>query len=127
MTQLYNRLNPLHWLLALFSNSRKNTYLHEGTLHVVDSPYKATQRILYWVRNPAHDFTHYIVGFDGDPRWTLVSGYRVAQDTGFRWAVYSLGGRMRFPWLAYDGHGVRIELGWNDSGNLKIKLRRNSK
>ena len=124
---MYNRLNPLHWLLALFSNSRKNTYLHEGTLHVVPSKYKATQRIMYWFRNPAHDFTHYIVGFDGDQRWRLKTGRRLAQTTGLRWAVYTLGGKGWFPWIAYDGHGVRFELGWNDSGNFKIKLRRNSR
>lgn len=124
--KLYNRRNPLHWIIAFFSNSRKNIYLHEGTAHVVNSPYKATQRILYWFRNPMHDFMHYIVGFDQDPRWTLVTGYRLAQDIGFRWAFYSLGGVMRFPWIAYDGLGLRIELGWNDSGNLKFKFRRNS-
>lgn len=123
--KLYDRLNPFHWVLAFFSNSRKNTYLHEGTLHVVDSPYQATQRILYWFRNPMHDFTHYIIGFDGDPRWNLKWGYRVGQDTGFRAAIYGLG-KIPFPWIAYDGMGVRIELGWNDCGNLKMKIRRNS-
>ena len=119
----YNRLNPLHWLLALFSNSRKNTYLHEGTLHVVKTKYKATQRILYWSRNPAHDFTHYIIGFDGDEDWTLYRGWNLANGTGWRAALWQHKW-MLFPWVAYDGHGVRFELGWNDSGNLKFKLRR---
>lgn len=119
----YNRLNPLHWLLALVSNSRKNTYLQEGALHVADSPYRATRRLLYWLRNPAHDFTHHIVGFDGEPGYQLVWGYNILGTRGLR-AALSRYKWLPLPWVAYDSDRIRFELGWNDAGNLKFKLRR---
>lgn len=125
----YNRLNPAHWLIALFSNSRKNVYLKPGTAHLRDVKYKATQRVLYWLRNPAHDFMNHIIGFEieaREGRWNKYRGWRLAQDTGWRAGIFGMGRWLRLPWVAYDGLGIRFEFGWGDGGSLNIKLRRNS-
>ena len=123
--KLYNRLNPAHWLLALFSNSRKSDYLKPGALHVVDSKYKATQRILYWFRNPAHDFTHYIAGFQEDPEFktvwessplvTSMKGWKFAL-RGYKW--------LPLPWVYYGSAVIVFYAGWSDGGKLGFKLRR---
>lgn len=118
----YNRLNPLHWLLALFSNSRKSDYLKEGTLHVEDG-YKATQRILYWLRNPAHDFMHYIIGFVDDPEYQTIYGEPTeALKPGWIFAIRKW--RWLFmPYVAYQGC-IQFYLGWRPYGGLGFKLRK---
>ncbi len=67
----YNRLNPIHWVLSFFSNSRKTDYLNQVPTYRVDD-YDATRRIFYWFRNPAHDFCSHIIGFRGDDRYGRV-------------------------------------------------------
>ena len=120
----YNRLNPLHWLVALFSNSRKSDYLKQGTLHVVESPYKATKRVRYWLRNPAHDFTHFVVGFQGEPDFSTVWERKPAR------APRGLGLALRryrwlwLPWVYWGGRRVVFYAGWSDGGALGFKLRR---
>ena len=121
----YNRLNPLHWLLALFSNSRKSTYLHEGTLHVVRSEYKATQRIMYWLRNPAHDFTHYIIGFQDDPAFGTWLAWR-PQNDGRRGVSLALRHWhwLPLPYIYIGTRWVAAYAGWGGGGKLGFKLRR---
>jgi hypothetical protein len=122
----YNRWNPIHWFLAVFSNSRKSEYLKEGTAHVAESKYKATQRLLYWIRNPAHDFSNYIIGFYGDPLWRAVYEYRVQEALGLRAALYARSWA-RFPWASYSTRWVYMEAGWGREGAFELKLRRASK
>ena len=123
--KLYNRLNPAHWLLALFSNSRKNYYLQEGTLHVVDSEYKATQRILYWFRNPMHDFMHHIVGFQDDLDFKTVweSRPETSRMKGFQFALRRYKWLL-LPWVYFGSAVVVLYAGWSSGGKLGFKLRR---
>ena len=119
--QKYNRLNPFHWMVALFSNSRKTDYLREGTFHVAESEYKATQRIMYWFRNPAHDFAHYIIGFVDDPDYHTVYGEAVeALKPG--WIVAIRRWKWLFlPYIAYQGK-FQFYLGWRPYGAFGTKF-----
>lgn len=124
--KLYNRLNPLHWIVAFFSNSRKNQYLIPGTLHVDHTKTKATQRILYWFRNPAHDFMSYIIGFEQDPEFKTVKGND--KDTLIDGWIFALR-KWKFiylPYIAYQGK-IQFYFGWRPNGNFGIKLRRTPK
>lgn len=119
---LYNRLNPLHWIVALFSNSRKSDYLKEGTFHVDFTEVKATQRIKYWFRNPAHDFMHHIVGFQNEPEFRTV--YGDAENTLKPGLILALR-RYKYlflPYIAYQGW-FQFYLGWRPTGGFGIKLR----
>ena len=119
----YNRLNPLHWIVAFFSNSQKSDYLKPGTLHVDETQAKATQRILYWFRNPAADFGQYIIGFDGEPEFKTLFLYGNDDiDHGFTMALrrYKL---LILPFVAYGGAWL-FYFGWHKSGRFGIKLRR---
>lgn len=121
----YNRLNPAHWIVALFSNSRKSEYLKGGTLHVSDSEYKATQRILYWFRNFAHDFFHHIVGFQGEPEFHTVWESR-PEETGLMGFQFALRRYkwLLLPWSYFGSSKVVFYLGWSSGGKLGLKLRR---
>jgi len=117
----YCRLNPWHWLMAIFSNSRKADYTATAKKYYPTS-LPANQRIRYWIRNPAHDFTAYIIGFDGDPRYRTVRGNpdTVLQEGG-TWAVR----RWRWlllPFVSYQHH-FKCYLGWRPDGTFGGKFR----
>lgn len=118
----YNRLNPLHWLMALCSNSRKIDYTPPDVAYRYSGKPPATQRLLYWLRNPAHDFTHYIIGFEGDPDFYTITGNAV--DTLRPGWIFALRRRhwLILPYVAYQGR-VLFYAGWRPTGGVGVKLR----
>lgn len=119
----YNRLNPIHWVLSFFSNSRKTTYLGKVPDYRA-ADYDATRRIFYFFRNPAHDFCSYIIGFREDDRYTTVYGN--ALDTNMNGWIVAVRkwGWLRLPFISYMGLGIQTYAGWRPGGDFGLKLKR---
>ena len=75
------------------------------------------------MRNPFHNFTHYIIGVsDKDiTRTGKHPGAVFAPGGGWNWAIT----RHRWlplPFVSYDGKRSRFYLGWRESGNFGGKI-----
>ena len=131
--QRYNRLNPIHWIVSLFSNSRKVDYTPAGgdAQYRCPSETQASTRLCYWGRNPGHDFTHYIIGFvdpldpsSPDKHFSTVKGNAIDTSApGFIWAIRKYK-RAYLPYIAYWGHGLKTYAGWRPDGGFGLKIRR---
>jgi hypothetical protein len=81
------------------------------------------RRAAWQMRNPLHNFTHYVIGVTDKPT-TRTGRYPsevFAPDGGWNWAWT----RHRFvplPFVSYSGKRSRFYLGWRESGNLGGKL-----
>ncbi len=81
-------------------------------------------RAMQWMmRNPLHNFTHYVVGVsDRDiTRTGRFPGAVFAPGGGWNWAV----SRHRWcplPFVSFEGKRGRFYLGWRESGNLGGKI-----
>ena len=90
----------------------------------------AKNRATLWrMRNPFHNFTHYIIGVsDKDiTRTGKHPGAVFAPGGGWNWAVT----RHRWiplPFVSFDGKRCRFYLGWRESGNFggKVNLTKRS-
>jgi hypothetical protein len=118
--------NPFQWLAwALFGNDDDPLW--------GDAAFNPTQtdtlswRVKWWLRNPAHNFTFYVIGVAHLP--TLRTG-RYPQDVfspagGWNWAVTHVSKWLRLPFVSYIGR-CKFYFGWRERGNFGIKLTRNS-
>ncbi len=78
----------------------------------------------WWFRNPAHNFTWYVLGFaDHD----CVSWHnQELDDKGWMFAVTTCRARLYlpFPFIGYNGASRAVYLGWRPSGAFGIKFRK---
>ncbi len=86
-------------------------------------PGKSDRRTMWQMRNPMHNFTHYVIGVtDKDTRRTGRHPTHVfAPDGGWNWAFT----RARFcplPFISYEGSHGRFYIGWRETGNFGGKL-----
>jgi hypothetical protein len=87
------------------------------------------RRTAWQMRNPLHNFTHYIIGVtDKDTLRTGLHPSRVfAPGGGWNWAfTRTCHGIVLLPFVSYDGARCRFYLGWRESGNFggKVNLGR---
>lgn len=123
----YNRLNPIHWLVALCSNSREASYITPKMVAKVGPrEYGATTRLLWWWRNPAADFGYYIIGFMDDPEFSTawLQGDDTLATPGWTLALRKWH-RLRLPFVSYVGEWNGY-FGWHANGRFGIRLRRKS-
>lgn len=83
------------------------------------------RKILWWVRNPAHDFTFHIVGIAGKD-FTSYGAYPEHvwnPNDGWNWAVREYGW-LRLPFVSYRGEYIESYIGWRNVGNLGLSLRK---
>lgn len=74
--------------------------------------------LLWWLRNPFHNLTHYVIGFAG--RTVEWDGPDMDSDGTFvAHAVYR---GIRFPFFASNGGGWLRYIGWRPSGAFGIKF-----
>lgn len=89
-------------------------------------PGSPNRRMLWQMRNPLHNFTHYVIGVT-DKDTTRTGKYPAhvfAPDGGWNWAVT----RSRWvplPFISFEGKRSRFYLGWRESGNFGGKLNFN--
>ena len=86
-------------------------------------PNDACRRWLWHLRNPLHNFTHYVIGVSDKPvtRTGRFPGAVFAPDGGWNWAVTRYRWRL-LPFISYEGRFARFYLGWRESGNFGGKL-----
>jgi len=86
-------------------------------------PESPNRRALWQMRNPFHNFTHYVAGVSDKPT-TRTGRYPsdvFAPGGGWNWAFV----RHRIvplPFISFDGELCRFYLGWRESGNLGVKM-----
>lgn len=92
-------------------------------------PGASGRRMMWQMRNPLHNFTHYIIGVTDQPttRTGKHPAHVFAPDGGWNWAV----ARHRWcplPFVSFEGARCRFYLGWRESGNFggKINFRKRS-
>lgn len=84
---------------------------------------KYIRLLLWWIRNPLHNFTHHWIGFHGSVFSTRGKFLGYGINTGFTRSRL-----MWFPLLSYRGKYVEGYIGWRFNGAFGIALRKaNSK
>ncbi len=90
-------------------------------------PGKSNRRMMWQMRNPLHNFTHYVIGVtDKDTKRTgRFPTHVFAPAGGWNWA-FTRAGFCPLPFVSYAGKYARFYLGWRESGNLggKINFKR---
>ena len=81
------------------------------------------RRIAWQMRNPLHNFTHYIIGVTdkATTRTGKFPAHVFAPGGGWNWAVT----RHRWiplPFVSFEGKCSRFYLGWRESGNFGGKI-----
>lgn len=92
-------------------------------------PGKSDRSMMWQMRNPMHNFTHYVVGVsDRETKRTgRFPAHVFAPGGGWNWAVT----RARIcplPFISFEGSFGRFYIGWRENGNLggKINFKRRS-
>lgn len=83
----------------------------------------------WWIRNPFHNLTFYVIGFQ-DRNFTVYGRDPMAQIAvrkdiglhGWHWAVLLIGGFFPFPWISYTGDRFVLYAGWQPGGKLGFKF-----
>ena len=92
-------------------------------------PGKSDRRIMWQMRNPLHNFTHYVIGVtDQDTKRTgRFPAHVFAPGGGWNWA-FTRHRCFPLPFVSFDGKCGRFYLGWRESGNFggKINFKRRS-
>ncbi len=109
----WQKLNPIWWVGNADDPAPPKSY----------RPGKRTRKFTWYLRNPFHNFTFYVIGIE-DKVFLRVGRYadRVANPNGgWNWAV------CRYQWLRLpfvDYHRGRFEFyfGWRNGGNFGMKL-----
>lgn len=115
----YRKLNP--WW-AFFGNEDDGYYgLH--THWNLASSTSLWTAVRWWLRNPAHNFCFYVIGFADRVR--EVTDDRFHPDEGGWLLSWSrpLNGWFWRPYVSYLGH-IRFYAGWRPTGAFGIKLNR---
>ena len=86
-------------------------------------PGSPSRRMSWQMRNPMHNFTHYVIGVTdkNTTRTGKFPAHVFAPDGGWNWAVT----RHRWlplPFMSFDGKRSRFYLGWRESGNFGGKI-----
>lgn len=113
------------WLLWAF-------FLNEDDPLWGDAAFNPTQkdsawwRIKWWFRNPAHNFTFYVIGV-AHKQITRIGKYPndvFSPVPGWNWAVAYTEPDGWFPlaFVSYTGRYVRWYVGWRERGNFGLKL-----
>ena len=76
------------------------------------------RKLVWWVRNPLHNFFFYWVGVKG--RVTLFEGEFLTAGVRLGWTHTK---RLRLPVLSYRGKRVECYIGWRRHGGFGIALR----
>jgi hypothetical protein len=86
-------------------------------------PDDARRRWLWHLRNPLHNFTHYVIGVSDKPvtRTGRYPAHVFAPDGGWNWA-FTRYRWLPLPFISYEGKHSRFYLGWRESGNFGGKL-----
>jgi hypothetical protein len=84
---------------------------------------KCCRKFMWYMRNPFHNFDHYIIGI-GDKPFTRVGRFpeQVANPNGgWNWAVckYKC---LRLPFVDYQRGRFEFYCGWRNGGNFGMKL-----
>ena len=86
-------------------------------------PGDSSRRWRWHLRNPLHNFTHFVIGVSDKPvtRTGRFPGAVFAPGGGWNWAVTRYRWRL-LPFISYEGRLARFYLGWRESGNFGGKL-----
>lgn len=72
----------------------------------------------WWMRNPMHNFTHYVIGV-ADREHTYVGA---DMDSQGLIVAHVVCGKLRLPFVAFNYKGLFSYIGWRPSGGFGIKL-----
>jgi hypothetical protein len=84
---------------------------------------KCCRKFAWYVRNPFHNFDHYVIGIADKP-FTRVGRFpdRVANPNGgWNWAVCRYR-NLRLPFVDYHCGRFEFYFGWRNGGNFGVKL-----
>ena len=86
-------------------------------------PGKSDRRMMWQMRNPLHNFTHYVIGVaDKDTKRTGRHATHVfAPGGGWNWA-FTRARICPLPFISFEGKCGRFYLGWRERGNFGGKI-----
>lgn len=112
------KLTPWFW----FANEDDPTppYWYEPTRQEWD------RRIRFRLRNAGHNVGFYILGTADRPswRWGRFPNHIWADEGRWNWSVSFLYGWLPAPFVSYQGSRVEWYVGFRESGNFGVALRR---
>ncbi len=121
---LYGRHHPIAWWYPLdlawllFGNEDDGIY-GDATWRA-GRPRSFGLAVKWWLRNPCHNLTWYVLGIANRDRLLVIN--KDSDAPGWVYGYLSAGW-LRLPFLAYNGRLVGY-IGWRPSGAFGLKLRR---
>ena len=105
--------NPLWWL-SNADEPQPPAWFRPGEAH---------RRWRWQMRNPLHNFTHYVIGVTDRAvtRTGRFPAHVFAPGGGWNWA-FTRARALPLPFVSFDGSRCRFYLGWRESGNFGAKL-----
>jgi len=76
-------------------------------------------RVKWWLRNPAHNLTWYVIGFANE--YSQRTNYQLQDNPGWNFSLSSVR-RKLYPFFLYRGSKVTFYFGWRKRGNFGIKF-----
>lgn len=115
---LRKKLNPIWW----FQNERDPNPPDNFKPNLK----KWKRRLLWFVRNPFHNFFWYVVGVDDNPNTKVIywkfPGGLYKPEGGWNFSIIRLR-ILFFPFISYSGDNITFYLGWRPRGGpFGIKL-----
>lgn len=123
----YEKINPIFWFGNADDPEPPEDYRPQDKL----------RKLKWYFRNPAHNFTFYVIGVSDKVGSADHESYGLSPNEVFnshsKWnlivhRVRVAGSRtISLPFVSYRDDRVKIYFGWRQSGNFGIKLTKNKK
>ncbi len=117
----WKKLNPIYW----FGNDDNP---EPEAWYRPDSRWR---KVLWYFRNPLHNFTFYVIGVADRTDRSRIGNYpaSVFHPDGKGWVkCWTLLAKpkwLKLPFISYIGPKVKWYFGWRERGNFGLKLTRN--
>jgi len=117
----WNKLNPIWWIGNDEDPVPPDWY----------RPGEKFRKTLWYLRNPLHNFTNYVIGvkdLSNKRGWSRCGEYPemvFSPQKGWNFSVIHYG-MLRLPFVSYWNAHYKFYIGWRDRGNFGVKINRSS-
>lgn len=116
------KINPIWWLGNDLNTEPPNWF------RPISPQWK--RRIFWYVRNPFHNFTHYVIGVVDRTHWVTgpnptkaILADLTPPQKGWHWAVTWIGRVPLLPFISYSNDSFRFYAGWLPIGKFGLELK----
>ena len=112
------KLNPLFWIGNQDSGSCGEKTDKEWFAKNCNNICNLKCKIKWFIRNPFHNFTFYVIGFADKKVISKCSSKDLVFTNGWNFCLRN----KYFPFISYQNKKIKFYIGWRERGNFGIKL-----